>query len=101
MIRAQIMPVAMGLMMGVMAIMMMHVVLTGEGGLAWLWFVLGHAGVVVIAAAAVAFGLHRRVPMIQKITMHRPDKKHLAFVLVIAVTTATLIHVVHGGPAWT
>ncbi|MCR9156766.1 MAG: hypothetical protein NXH80_05945 [Rhodobacteraceae bacterium] len=96
-----VMPVGMGIMMGAMALMMLHGFLTGDGGASGVLFVLAHIAVVGLAAMGAAFGLHRRWPVLARILAHRPSRRHLGLMLVVAFATASIIHLLHGGPAWT
>ncbi|SHG86288.1 hypothetical protein [Marivita hallyeonensis] len=102
MTRRDMMPAGMGVIMGAMMLWMLHGFLTGDGSAAGaVAFVLAHVAVVSAALAAVAFGLHRRWPALARILAHRPSRRHVGVMFGMAVATAVLIHLVHGGPAWT
>ncbi|WP_439122345.1 hypothetical protein [Marivita sp.] len=96
-----IIPVGMGIMMGAMALMMIHGVLTGNGGASGVLFVLAHVAVIGLAAVGVAFGLHRRWPVLARVLAHRPTLRHVGLMLAVALATAGIIHLVHGAPTWT
>ena len=98
---AYVMPVGMGIMMGAMALMLLHTVLTGDGGASGVLFVLAHVMVFGLAALGVTFGLHRRWPILARVLAHRPSRRHVGLMLIVALATAGTIHLVHGGPAWT
>ena len=95
------MPIGMGFLMGAMALMMLHGVLTGEGGASGVLFVSAHVAVIALAALGVAFGAHRRWPVLGRVLAHRRSARHVGLMLGVAVATAALIHLVHGGPVWT
>ena len=95
------MPIGMGTMMGAMALMMLHGILTGDGGVSGVLFVLAHVAVIILAALAVALGLHRRWPVLARILAHRPSLRHVGLMLAVALATAGIIHLVHGAPTWT
>jgi hypothetical protein len=99
--RADMMPIGMGIMMGAMVLMMLHGVLTGDGGASGLLFVLAHVAVIGLAAVGVAFGLHRRWPVLAHVLRHRPSWRHIWLMSGVAVFTAVVIHLTHGAPVWT
>ncbi|MCK0149707.1 hypothetical protein MWU54_06710 [Marivita sp. S6314] len=94
-------PLGMGLMMGAMGMWMLHGALTGDGGMPGAIFILAHVAVVGLGALAAAFGLHRRWPALRRIRLHRPSLRHAGVMLAVALGTAMVIHVIHGGPPWT
>lgn len=92
------MPIAMGAMMGLMILWMMHGQMTGQGApVAW-GFVLAHVAVIAVVLGGVAMGLHRRFPRLAGVLRHRPSGRHVALMLGSAVATAFVIHLLHGGP---
>jgi hypothetical protein len=101
MTRMDAMPVGIGVMIGLMALMLLHGVLSGSGGLSGVLFVLAHVAVFAGAGVAVAFGLHRRWPLMGRVLRHRPSARDLVVVLGTAVVTLALLHLGHGGPTWT
>lgn len=94
------MPIGMGFVMGAMALMIVHGILTGDGGASGVLFVLAHAAVIALAALGVGLGLHRRWPVLARILAHRPTLRHVGLMLVIALATAGIIHLIHGAPTW-
>ena len=97
-----VMPVGMGIVMGVMAMAMLHAMLTGDGsgGLTGALFLLAHVAVLALAAVGVAFGLHRRWPLLSRVLANRPSRRHLGTMLGVAIASAALNHIVHGAPTW-
>ncbi|MCR9110650.1 hypothetical protein [Marivita sp. XM-24bin2] len=93
-------PALMGLMMGAMMLWMMHGWLIGDGPANALVFVLGHVAVVAAVALTAALGLHRRFPVLARLTRHRPSLSHIAIMLGSAALFALAIHLVHGAPTW-
>ena len=98
---ANMMPIGMGIIMGMMALIMLHGIFTGDGGASGVLFVLAHILVIGLAALAVVFGVYRRWPMLARILVHRPSWRHVGLMLAAACVTAGMIHLVHGAPAWT
>ena len=99
--RADIRPMGMGIMMGAMALWMLHGYLTGTGGgLPGVTFVLAHVAGVAIAVIGVGLGLHRRWSALARVLSHRPSMRHLGLMPGVAIGTAGLVHLVHGAPTW-
>jgi len=94
------MPIGMGILMGAMALMMLHGVLTGDAGASAALFVLAHVAVIALAALGVALGMHRRWPVLARGLAHRPSLRHAGLMLAVALATAGIVHLVHGAPTW-
>jgi high-affinity Fe2+/Pb2+ permease len=101
MMRSDCGPALMGVMMGAMGLWMLHGAMTGQGMASGAVFVLSHVAVVIVALAAIALGLHRRLPWLGRVAAHRPSVRHFAVMLTVALFTAGVIHLGHGGPSWT
>ena len=92
----------MGVAMGLMMIWMLHGALTGtqtKSAAALVIFVAAHAGVALALAGSALWAarfaprLHARLKR-----MHRPSKRHLATMLLAALATMGITHLVlHGG----
>lgn len=95
------MPAGMGLLMGAMALYMLHGLQTGAGAAPGWLFVLGHMAVFAVGLGAVALGLHLRFAMLGRVLAHRPSARHIAVMFASASITASVIDLVHGGPTWT
>lgn len=101
--RPTIMPLAMGLAMGPLMLMMLHGMATGEGGrsgLALAVFAGAHVAVVAVVlvlglfAARLSPGLRARLTR-----MHRPGGRAAALMLAGAAASALAVHLLHGGMA--
>ena len=95
-------PLLMGSAMGVMMLMPLHGVLTGETSvLSWsaFAFIAAHVAVALAVFAIFALGL-TRFPKVASLAsrLHRPSLKHISVMLCSAGATALLIHLfLHGG----
>lgn len=94
-------PVLMGLMMGAMMLWMLHGWLIGDGPANAMLFVFGHVAIAAAVALIAVLGLHRRFPVLARLTHHRPSLSHVLIMLVCATLFALAIHLVHGAPRWT
>ena len=92
--------VFMGMMMGAMMLWMLHGWLTGEGPANIVLFVAGHAAVIAAIGLIAAFGLHRRFPVLERLTRHRPSLSHVVIMAGSAALFALAVHLVHGAPTW-
>mmetsp|Transcript_18462 Transcript_18462/g.30107 ORF Transcript_18462/g.30107 Transcript_18462/m.30107 type:complete len:99 (+) Transcript_18462:12345-12641(+) len=96
------MPLAMGAVMGLMMLWMVHMQITGDGARsrgALLVFVGTH---MVLIAALVILPLiaSRRLGWVRRVTdrLHRPSLRHIALMLTGAALATAITHVaIHGG----
>lgn len=87
-------PWIMGAIMGPMMLLMAHgPLVSGTTPMALLAFVGAHIAVFAVIAVLVT-----RWPALRH-RLHRPSSGHVARMLVAALTSATLVHLIHGGPA--
>lgn len=92
--------VAMGGLMGLMMIWMIHGWMTGDNGLAgWalLGFVGAHVAIVVVALKLGAW-VSRRSPRLQRVFSHSPSMHHLSLMIAGIFASGTIVHLtMHGG----
>ena len=89
-----LLPWIMGALMGPMLLMMAHgPLVTGTTPVALISFVLAHLAVI----AGLVFALSRWPALRRR--LHRPSFGHLSRMVFAALTSATVVHLIHGGPA--
>lgn len=92
--------VAMGGLMGLMMIWMIHGWMTGDSGLVG-WALLGFIGMhvaIVVVALTLGAWVARMSPRLQRIFSHRPSMHHVSLMIAGMLTSGAIVHVaVHGG----
>ena len=92
------MPVGMGALMGLVMLWMLHGMLTGQGHAGGALFVLAHVAVLLVLALAFVVARRGQSAWAQGMLKHRPSLRHVALMMGSALTTAGVIHLIHGGP---